>query len=126
KNIFVQHQQLEGLDCFVFDIAGNMWGAANERNAIVLVTALGSVQEIIRNPPDPTTQLRNGGPLEFPTSPFLVGRKLCITQSDTTRRDNFPNTAGEVGPPGPNVAKISCLDQPVFVPGLPLPTPCTG
>jgi sugar lactone lactonase YvrE len=121
KNIFVQHPLLEGLDGFVFDIAGNMWGAANERNAIVLVTALGSVQEIIRNPPDPTTQLRNGGPLEFPTSPFLVGRKLCITQSDTTRRDNFPNTAGEVGPPGPNLAKISCVDQAVFFTGLPLP-----
>lgn len=66
-------------------------------------------------------RLRNGGSLEFPTSPFLVGRKLCVTQSDTSRRDNFPNTAGEVGPPGPDLAKISCLDQPVFIAGLPLP-----
>jgi sugar lactone lactonase YvrE len=121
KNIFVQHSLLEGLDGIVLDVAGNIWGAANERNAIVLVTCDGRVEEVIRNPPDPTTQLRNGGPLEFPTSPFLLGKKLCITQSDTTRRDNFPNSGGEVGPPGPLVAKISCLDQPVFVPGLPLP-----
>jgi sugar lactone lactonase YvrE len=112
---------LEGLDGIVLDELGNIWGAANERNAIVFVTRGGRVQEILRNPPDPETQLRNGGPLEFPTSPFLVGRKLCITQSDTTRRDNFPNTAGEVGPPGPNLAKISCLDQEVLIPGLPLP-----
>jgi len=123
KNIFVQHALLEGLDGIILDQRGDIWGAANERNAMVLVTREGRVHEIVRNPPDATTRLRNGGPLEFPTSPFLVGNKLCITQSDTTRRDNFPNTAGEVGPPGPNVAKISCLDQPVFVPGLPLPTP---
>jgi sugar lactone lactonase YvrE len=121
KNILVQHPLLEGLDGIVLDDVGNMWGAANERNAMVLVTRDGRVNEVVRNPPDPTTQLRNEGPLEFPTSPFLLGRKLCITQSDTTRRDNFPNTAGEVGPPGPALAKISCLDQPVFFAGLPLP-----
>src|ERR1019366_5731153 len=101
KNIFVQHALLEGLDGIILDQRGDIWGAANERNAMVLVTREGRVQEIVRN-------------------------QLCITQSDPPRRDNFPNTAGEVGPPGPNVAKISCLDQPVFVPGLPLPTPCTG
>jgi hypothetical protein len=56
-------------------------------------------------------QLRNQGPLEFPTSPFLTGRKLCVTQSDGSRRDNFPNTGGEVGPNLPERAKISCLDQ---------------
>ena len=121
KNIFVQHALLEGLDGIVLDVRGNIWGAANERNAMVFVTREGSVQEFIRNPPDVTTRLRNGGPLEFPTSPFLDGKKLCITQSDTTRRDNFPNTAGEVGPPGPDLAKISCLDQAVFTAGLPLP-----
>jgi sugar lactone lactonase YvrE len=121
KNIFVQHALLEGLDGIVLDERGNIWGAANERNAMVFVTREGSVQEFIRNPPDVTTRLRNGGPLEFPTSPFLDGKKLCITQSDTTRRDNFPNTAGEVGPPGPDLAKISCLDQAVFTAGLPLP-----
>lgn len=121
KNVFVQHPLLEGLDGFVLDLRGNVWGVANERNAIVLVTRDGRVHEILRNPPDPTTRLRNGGPLEFPTSPFLSGKKLCVTQSDTARRDNFPNKAGEVGPPGPLLAKVSCLDQPVFIAGLPLP-----
>jgi sugar lactone lactonase YvrE len=123
KNIFVQHALLEGLDGIVIDVSGAIWGAANERNAIVLVGRDGHVQEIVRNPPDPTTHLRNQGPLEFPTSPFLLGRKLCITQSDTTRRDNFPNSGGEVGPPNTLVAKISCMDQDVLLPGLPLPTP---
>jgi sugar lactone lactonase YvrE len=121
KNIFVQHPLLEGLDGIVFDVAGNIWGTANERNALVLVTRGGRVNEFVRNPPDPMSRLRNGGPLEFPTSPFLLGRRLCITQSDTARRDNFPNKAGEVGPPGPLLAKVSCLDQPVLIPGLPLP-----
>jgi hypothetical protein len=121
KNIFVQHPLLEGLDGIVLDLRGNIWGVANERNAIVLVTREGRVAEIIRNPPDATSRLRNAGPLEFPTSPFLTDRKLCLTQSDTSRRDNFPNSAGEVGPPGPLVAKVSCLDQPVFIAGLPLP-----
>jgi sugar lactone lactonase YvrE len=121
KNIFVQHSLLEGFEGLVLDVRGNIWGAGNERNAIVLVTRDGRVEEIIRNPPDPMTQLRNGGPLEFPTSLFLVDRKLCITESDTSRRDNFPNSAGEVGPAGPFVAKVACVDQAVFAPGLPLP-----
>ena len=48
------------------------------------------------------TRLRNEGPLEFPTSPVLVGRKLCLTHSDGARRDNFPNAPGEG-------AKVSCV-----------------
>jgi sugar lactone lactonase YvrE len=121
KNILVQHALLEGFEGLVLDVRGNIWGADNERNAIVLVTRDGRVDEILRNPPNATTQLRNGGPLEFPTSLFLVGRKLCVTESDTARRDNFPNAAGEVGPGQPFLAKVACLDQPVFAPGLPLP-----
>jgi sugar lactone lactonase YvrE len=120
KNIFVQHALLEGFEGLVLDVQGNIWGADNERNAIVFVTRDGRVEEIIRNAPNPTTELRNGGPLEFPTSLFLVGRKLCITESDTSRRDNFPSTAGEVGSGG-LLAKVACVDQPVLVPGLPLP-----
>jgi hypothetical protein len=48
---------------------------------------------------------------------------LCITQSDVTRRDNFPNTLGEVGPgvTGPLLAKISCADQSLPQAGLTLP-----
>ncbi len=121
NNVLVQHPALEGLDGFVLDVEGNVWGVANERNAVVVVTRDGRVHEILRDAPDPVTQLRNGGPLEFPTSPLLVDRKLCIAQTDTARRDNFPNKAGEVGAPSPFVAKVSCLDQPVRFPGAPLP-----
>ena len=87
----------------------------------MVVTPDRRVVEFFRNAPDGTTRLRNGGPLEFPTSPFLTDRKLCVTQSDGNRRDNSPNTAGEVGPGLAAVAKISCLDQALPVAGLPLP-----
>ncbi len=65
--------------------------------------------------------LRNEGPLERPTSPVLLGRRLCITNMDTERGDNSPNTAGEAAPGTAVTSKISCLDQPLQVPGLPLP-----
>jgi sugar lactone lactonase YvrE len=119
----VQHPLLEGLDGIVLDAAGDIWGVDNERNAVVVVSPSGSVREVFRNPPSPTSQLRNQGPLEFPASPFFVGKKLCITQSDVSRRDNFPNIGGEVGPEtaGPLLAKIACIDQPLPEPGLPLP-----
>jgi sugar lactone lactonase YvrE len=120
-DLLVQHPILEGLDGIVLDAIGNIWGVANERNAVVVVSAVGAVRQVFRNVPDATSQLRNGGPLEFPTSPFLVDRKLCVTQSDVSRRDNFPNAAGEVKPAGPELAKLSCLVQPVPAPGLVLP-----
>lgn len=120
-NVFAAHPLLEGADGIALDTAGNIWVAANERNAVVVVTPHGHVREIFRNPPDGTTRLRNGGPLEFPTSPFLVDRKFCTTQSDLGRRDNAPNSGGEAGPSGPALAKVSCLDQPLPHPGLPLP-----
>jgi hypothetical protein len=44
-----------------------------------------------------------------------------VTQSDGNRRDNFPDTGGEVGPGQAAVAKIACLDERLPVPGLPLP-----
>ena len=109
--VWVQHPALEGVDGIVVDRAGNVWAAANERNAIVVVRRNGSVSEFFRNPADAATKLRNGGPLEFPTSPFLLDRTLCVTSSDGNRRDNSPNTAGEVRPASPAVAKVSCLDQ---------------
>ncbi len=120
-NIWVQHVYLEGADGIALDRAGNVWTAANERNAIVVVTANGDVTEFFRNPVEATTSLRNGGPLEFPTSPFLLGRTLCLTSSDGNRRDNSPNSAGEVHPGSSPVAKVSCLDQRLSVPGLELP-----
>jgi sugar lactone lactonase YvrE len=120
-NVFVAHPYLEGVDGIALDRAGNIWGAANERNAIVVVARRTRVVEFFRNQPDEQTQLRNEGPLEFPTSPFLSGRRLCITHSDGNRRDNSPSIEGEVGPGRPEVAKVSCLDRRVPVAGLPLP-----
>jgi sugar lactone lactonase YvrE len=121
-NVFVQHPALEGLDGIALDRIGNIWGAANERNSIAVVSPFGGVREVFRNPPDPASKLRNGGPLEFPTSPFLVGRILCVTQSDGSRRDNFPSSGGEVGPaPAAERAKLACADARLPFSGLELP-----
>jgi sugar lactone lactonase YvrE len=120
-NIVVAHPLLEGADGIVLDRAGNIWVAVNERNSLVVVTAAGAVSEFYRNDPDAGTQLRNTGPMEFPTSPFISGRRLCLAHSDGARRDNFPNSGGEAGPEGPVLAKVSCLDQPLPAAGVPLP-----
>jgi len=110
-NVLVAHPFLEGVDGIVLDRKDNIIGAVNERNAIVVVPREGRTVELFRNPVDPATRLRNTGPLEFPTSPVIVGRTLCVTSSDGARRDNFPNTGGEVTPAGPDRAKVSCLDE---------------
>jgi hypothetical protein len=112
-NILVAHPLLEGADGFVLDPAGNFWVDANERNAVVVYTTAKQVVEIFRSPPDPTTHLRNNGPLEFPTSPFFSGRTLCTSNSDGNRRDNSPNSAGEINSSGPvgTRGKIMCMDQ---------------
>ncbi len=129
--VFVGHPYLEGTDGIALDRAGNIWNAANERNAIVVVGKHGRVVEAFRNPVNPDTGLRNaantpaGNPhiLEFPTSPFLLGSKFCVAQSDGDRRDNSPRAAGQVNGGGPVGArgKISCMDQDLEIPGLPLP-----
>jgi sugar lactone lactonase YvrE len=135
SNIFVAHPILEGGDGIALDVFGNIWVDANERNAVAFVTRHGKVFEVFRNPvnlPPPVpfgAGLRNAGDqngvgnnhiLEFPTSPVLTGRVFCTSQSDGNRRDNFPNTGGEVSPAGP-IGKISCMDQELKIPGLPLP-----
>ncbi len=108
SNVFVQHPALEGADGIALDRAGNIVTAVNERNAVVVATQRSGVVELFRNPVSPGG-LRNEGPLEFPTSPVIVGKKLCLANSDGGRRDNFPNTAGEVTPDGPDRAKLSCV-----------------
>jgi sugar lactone lactonase YvrE len=120
-DVFVAHPYLEGADGIALDRAGNIWAAANERDAVVVVSRGGRVQEFFRNAPDAATRLRNTGPLEFPTSPFLAGNKLCLTQSDGARRDNFPNSGGDARPGGATQGKIACMDQSLPVSGLPLP-----
>jgi sugar lactone lactonase YvrE len=119
---------LDGTDGIALDRAGNIWNSANERNAIVVVTKHRQVVEIFRNPPN-AAGLRNSADaavgndriLETPTSPFLLGHLFCTANSDGNRRDNFPNTAGEISPAGSNKGKISCMDQPLQIPGLRLP-----
>jgi hypothetical protein len=125
-NILVAHPLLEGTDGIALDRAGNIWNAANERNAIVVVTRDRDVTEIFRTPLN-ASGLRNSADsavdndhiLEFPTSPFLSGRRLCVAQSDGNRRDNSPNTVGEINSAGPVGArgKISCMDQPLNISG---------
>ena len=122
-NVWVAHPALEGADGIALDVAGNIWVAANERNAIVWVANNRRVVEVFRNPPDPVTKLRNGGPnqLETPASPILAGHKFCTSNSDGNRRDNFPSTGGEIGGTGAPRGKISCLDQRTSSPGVKLP-----
>ena len=103
-NVFAAHPYLEGADGIVIDRADNIIVAPNERNAIAVVTDEGRTIELFRNGVDPATRLRNLGPLEFPTSPVIVDRTLCVASSDGGRRDNFPNAPGEG-------AKISCLKE---------------
>jgi sugar lactone lactonase YvrE len=107
-SVFVAHPMLEGVDGIVFDEAGNLWCDANERQAVVVVTEGRRVVEVFRNPASTATGLRNGGPLETPTSPVVLGRMVCTANSDGNRRDNFPNTGGEINPAGPSRGKISC------------------
>jgi hypothetical protein len=128
SNVFVANPILEGGDGIALDVAGNIWVDANERNAVAVVTKDGRVAEVFRNPVN-ANGLRNSADasvgnnriLEFPTSPFLTGKVFCTSQSDGNRRDNFPNTGGEVSPAGPFIGKISCMDQDLTIPGLPLP-----
>ena len=128
-NVYVQHPLLEGVDGIALDRWGNVWSAANERNAIVVVTPTRRAIEVFRNPVN-ANGLRNAADtaegnrhiLELPTSPFIGGRRLCVAQSDGDRRDNSPRAAGEVnGGGGSARGKISCADQLLNVSGLPLP-----
>ena len=45
----------------------------------------------------------------------MQGRKVLLYFAWSRR--------GETGAPNPLVAKVSCMDQQVLIPGLPLPTP---
>jgi sugar lactone lactonase YvrE len=121
ENLFVAHPLLEGADGIALDRAGNVWVDANERNAVIVVTNSGKVIEVFRNAPDATTRLRNGGPLEFNTSPVLLGRTFCTANLDANRRDNSPPAGGEASPGTAVLGKISCMDQRLPIPGMSLP-----
>ena len=61
-DILVQHPYLDGADGIVLDDDDNICVAANERNAVTVVTKKGRCVEYFRNPPA-ATRLRNEGPL---------------------------------------------------------------
>lgn len=121
SNVFVAHPLLEGTDGIVVDRSGTIWNAANERNAIVAVTMQREVVEVFRNPSNASGFRNSADPsvgnehiLEFPTSPFIAGKTLCVANSDGNRRDNSPNTGGEINAGGPvgRRGKISCMEGP--------------
>ena len=129
SNIYVAHPLLEGTDGIALDRAGNIWNSANERNAIVVVSRHRRVTEVFRNPVNANGLRNSADPavgnnhiLELPTSPFLMGTLFCTANSDGDRRDNSPRAAGEInGGAGDKRGKISCMDQRLTIPGLPLP-----
>jgi len=120
ENLLVSHPLLEGADGIALDEGGNLWVSVGERNAVVAVTHKRKVIEVFRNEPDAVTRRRNLGPLEFPTSPFLSDSRFCTANSDEARRDNSPSDGGEIRFGQPK-GKISCIDQRLSVPGMPLP-----
>jgi sugar lactone lactonase YvrE len=113
SNVWVAHPLLEGADGIDLDASGNVWVTANERNAILVVTPDAQVIEVYRNPPQQETWLRNNGPIEFPTGIRVEGNRVCVSHTDTGRRDNAPPAASELSPTGELRGKINCLDQPL-------------
>jgi sugar lactone lactonase YvrE len=135
-SVFVAHPYLNGADGIALDRDGNIWVVAVERQAIVVVTKHGKVIEVFRNPVNSPSGvgLRNAGDqsvgnnhiLESPTSPFLLGKVFCTAQADFGLGDNSPRREGEVSGGQPQegpipLAKISCMDQELKIPGLRLP-----
>jgi sugar lactone lactonase YvrE len=79
--LMTQSALLEGADGPAFDPQGNLWVAANERNAIVLVQPDGKVFDVQKND--------SKGPLEFPTAVVFIGATAYVSNFDTPRRDNL-------------------------------------
>ncbi|MEO6456875.1 MAG: SMP-30/gluconolactonase/LRE family protein, partial [Chloroflexia bacterium] len=101
---FVKDPLLLGADGITFASNGDLYVAANERNAIVRVTPQGQVSDVAAN--------GNSGPLEFPASPSFSGNALYASNFDIARGANSPNTPGI----GASLARVE-----VGVTGLPLP-----
>ena len=76
-----QSALLEGADGPAFDPQGNLWAAANARNAVVMVQPDGRVFDIQKN--------ESKGPLEFPTSVVFIDANAYVSNFDTPRRDNL-------------------------------------
>ena len=132
-NIFVAHPYLAGADGIALDRDGNIWVVAANRQAIVVVTKHGKVIEVFRNPVNAAGLRNSADPaignnhiLEYPASPFIIGKVSCSAQFDFGTRDNSPRREGEVSAGQPQdgpipLGKISCMDQELKIPGLRLP-----
>jgi len=79
--LMTQSALLEGADGPSFDPQGNLWVAANERNAVVLVQPDGRAFDVQKN--------ASQGPLEFPTAVVFVEATAYVSNFDTPRRDNL-------------------------------------
>jgi sugar lactone lactonase YvrE len=101
---WVTNELLIGADGITFASNGDLYVAANERNAIVRVSSDGTVTDVASNGAD--------GPLEFPASPAFSGDSLYVSNFDIERGANAPNTGGI----GASLARIA-----VGVTGAPLP-----
>ncbi len=101
---WVKDPLLLGADGITFASNGDLYVAANERNAIVRVTPAGVVSDVASN--------GNSGPLEFPASPAFSGNALYASNFDIERGSNAPNAPGV----GASLARID-----VGIGGLPLP-----
>ena len=101
---WVKDPLLIGADGITFAANGDLYVAANERNAIVRVSPQGQVTEVAVN--------GNSGPLEFPASPAFSGNALYASNFDIERGANAPAAPGI----GASIARID-----VGVGGLPLP-----
>jgi sugar lactone lactonase YvrE len=101
---WVKNPLLIGADGITFASNGDLYVAANERNAIVRVTPQGQVSDVASN--------GNTGPLEFPASPSFSGNALYASNFDIARGANAPNDPGVGG----SLARLA-----VGVTGLPLP-----
>lgn len=101
---WVKDPLLLGADGITFAANGDLYVAANERNAIVRVTPAGVVSDAASN--------GNAGPLEFPASPAFSGNALYASNFDVERGANSPAAPGVGG----SIAKVD-----VGTPGLPLP-----
>lgn len=109
---------LRGADGIAFASNGDLYVAANERNAIVRVTAGGQVSDVASN--------GNTGPLEFPASLAFSGSNLYASNFDIERGANSPAAPGI----GASVAQLAVgvtgLRQPAAPPAQATATPVGG
>ncbi|MBI4257392.1 MAG: SMP-30/gluconolactonase/LRE family protein [Thaumarchaeota archaeon] len=101
---WLKDPKLAGIDGIQLDVAGNIWGVPNRKNALVAITPDKRIIEVAKND--------NKGPLEFPASMVFSGKTIYIANTDGDRDVNSPRQPGV----GPSIAKVE-----VGIEGLPLP-----